>query len=854
MACGRIVYAWLILLCGGLVWAGTWRCVRIGPPQTELIDAMIPVASALAAGTLRPKPAKGNTCPFTPDDYQRLQNAIAEVALINGLELDRNTRTDGNCGPDTILRNLEHMASLNKRGQEALQILKTKGRDQALAFIRKSLVSWIWAHPQVQILPSTTITDIVIMEGVHRTLSDYCGTMGKPFEWIDTPMLWAASAVFECQLVMFMGSGEPQLLVAPSVAGRSTLPVMSVASVNNVHFMALRPAGGKAGVFATDGEGAYRTGNGELSSVVGQSCSDSDEVLGQLLDDEACGELLVFDADADARRQRCDALFGFCGALAKWSAFTAEGQCGDVLDALRSLEGQDQWNIQGNTFQVLQWREVIKQLQWEGLDKLQGLNREVQHQCARLWRAARDDRQGMHKAYTKSRRLYDKLSPTHIECCLERPCETHGNSHRCLQVFRANPLLVLRWRKMWYSLPKVDRERRLCEMVASQRAAHGVQHLGDHEGFHIDYAVLGIPMCRNAFIAVTAIYADTIQRARQNSINSLPNIRDEMGGGIVPASLSAQSLGIWVSRRPLAYTDARSWLLSYAKSHGDTSPLNDKYYLPTGQRCFYYASYLNDRLSKGVDIRHVASKPWFLQMWRVELPWVIPREASGLFTKCGLCEYLKMLATNAKDPAVRKCILQRLGCHYDFQAAQRNALDNIFRESERDPTELLAFGWDKMDQAKTVLPRVNSLTDTSFVKHGKRLVVSLIGVMCPALWKQPLVYTAFENCKHGGNMIGSLMVLMNIKSVVGVSFTCLAWATKNRNVTLLYGFGSGGLFKTVTTCVENSQKPFATPSFNSPPSRTRKNNVNISFASLCSRGASPKSKTRKPNTPTNPQK
>ena len=85
-------------------------------------------------------------------------------------------------------------------------------------------------------------------------------------------------------------------------------------------------------------------------------------------------------------------------------------------------------------------------------------------------------------------------------------------------------------------------------------------------------------------------------------------------------------------------------------------------------------------------------------------------------------------------------------------------MSNIFRESEDDPDNLLAVSWDKMDQAKTIVPRIAPLSSTQFVKGGSRLVVSLIGVLAPCLCRSPLIYTILEDKVHGSDMIASLMV------------------------------------------------------------------------------------------------
>ena len=126
---------------------------------------------------------------------------------------------------------------------------------------------------------------------------------------------------------------------------------------------------------------------------------------------------------------------------------------------------------------------------------------------------------------------------------------------------------------------------------------------------------------------------------------------------------------------------------------------------------------------------------------------------------------LKACITAAVDSSIKHSLLMRLGAHYDFQAAQRNALNLISRESERDASELLYVGWDKMDQQKNVIPRVQALRNTQFLQGGSRLVVSLVGVWAPGLWANPIMYTVLEDQIHGANMIAALLVDMLLESV-----------------------------------------------------------------------------------------
>ena len=154
----------------------------------------------------------------------------------------------------------------------------------------------------------------------------------------------------------------------------------------------------------------------------------------------------------------------------------------------------------------------------------------------------------------------------------------------------------------------------------------------------------------------------------------------------------------------------------------------------------------------------MAGLKYFMKVWRTELPWIKRRPTAGPFTHCGLCDYLKWTMANSSDKGVREQLASVLGEHFQFQAAQRVAMSQIFRESEEHPEDLVAVAWDKMDQAKTIVPRIVALSNTQFMKGGSRLVVSLIGVLAPALFKQPLVYTILEDQVHGGDMIASMMV------------------------------------------------------------------------------------------------
>ena len=124
--------------------------------------------------------------------------------------------------------------------------------------------------------------------------------------------------------------------------------------------------------------------------------------------------------------------------------------------------------------------------------------------------------------------------------------------------------------------------------------------------------------------------------------------------------------------RPTLYVDARVWIDTYARKHGDESPMDLKVFLPAGRKPVYYYAYYHERTTNGRD---VASLKVFLEAWRIELPWVVVCVSECKFTTCGLCDWLRLCidTTPRSQPELLTMYKNRLGAHFDFQAAQRVA-------------------------------------------------------------------------------------------------------------------------------------------------------------------------------------
>ena len=101
--------------------------------------------------------------PLPTTDAQR--RMIADAVHANGLILRSDTLTDGNCGADAILINLERL-KLENAAQKLLRNL-SRGfpRLQVIQALRFQLLIWVRDNQTVEVLPDVSLTDWILMEG-----------------------------------------------------------------------------------------------------------------------------------------------------------------------------------------------------------------------------------------------------------------------------------------------------------------------------------------------------------------------------------------------------------------------------------------------------------------------------------------------------------------------------------------------------------------------------------------------------------------------------------------------------------------------------------------------------------------
>ena len=158
----------------------------------------------------------------------------------------------------------------------------------------------------------------------------------------------------------------------------------------------------------------------------------------------------------------------------------------------------------------------------------------------------------------------------------------------------------------------------------------------------------------------------------------------------------------------------------------------------------------------------------FLRAWRIECPWLIVCKSVSMFTRCSVCEYLRLLIdqTPRDQVALRAALQARLGDHYEFQAAQRLAENRLEEECAHSCGRRWFFLIDKMDQQKTVCPAIwSQLATKMFQDQEKRLVTGLVGSMWFGTRQvRNHVRTVFNDCGHGAEMQCSV-ILQNLHEV-----------------------------------------------------------------------------------------
>ena len=177
-------------------------------------------------------------------------------------------------------------------------------------------------------------------------------------------------------------------------------------------------------------------------------------------------------------------------------------------------------------------------------------------------------------------------------------------------------------------------------------------------------------------MALTGLDVHALLRARGHAVAAPPKLHPMAYG----------ELFMYLRSRDISkYIGVRAWLLAYSEASGDHNPMDGSILLPAGHKYFYRSAMCTAWRKLDYNEKDIPKLSLFLEVWRLELPWVRVRQSHSPFTKCGLCEFLKALAESSSDHSVRAQVIARLGQHYEFATTQRLVISYLWRRSEADP-------------------------------------------------------------------------------------------------------------------------------------------------------------------------
>ena len=334
-----------------------------------------------------------------------------------------------------------------------------------------------------------------------------------------------------------------------------------------------------------------------------------------------------------------------------------------------------------------------------------------------------------------------------IEAELNCDCYRGITTHTCLDAFRQAPNIVRTWRILWRSLPPHSRRESLLVMYTVI-----VRSAAADDPNKLIFPFLGMRVCKTAFRTLTQIGSSSLTQARQHAL---------MGH---KSCLSKSEFGclrlIQNTNKPKLYLDARMWLTHLGDQFGDHSPMDLDTYLPKGRKSYYHCMYIASR--KSCQMLY-ASLNVFLEAWRIALPWLKVTAMSSMFVHCGVCDYLKDQIDRCPrhHKELMQAFIDRLGQHFDFQSAQRLAMDRVGETCDQSAGKCWMLKIDKMDQNALWLPLIWALINTAFFRDDSRVQIGLIGSWWSGLLRSAPIHvrSIFDDCEHGSEMQFSTLIL-----------------------------------------------------------------------------------------------
>ena len=759
----------------------------------------------------------------------RCPAALRDILHVNGLVPDENTAGDGNCGVDAFVRSFL-ACSPTKRGHRNHYCSALRKAENKLAVARDAAAEWLVEHANDSMWDAMTIRSLCqTVSGID--FDTYVRKMRRAGEWVDSAFLHALGCRYGVGVAIFQVGTDPCLVgaqVLPENATEDHSFIVPIGLVNDFHFWGTTPGAALPRPTPID-KGEHPALRASLGMRPGSKATrEAEDDYDETMEDEPGASTYGTHAEniIGAELSLCQALgrwspFGHpseelliamaavraCGKNGSGEVLSVASNCCSRAAALLAL-----------SYEITHADALPERLKCQRLAQMR-----LQNPFS--WQRQRKGTNITSQLLVHSSHI---MTPAALTKHLEHQQCDHADKPECcgLQAFTAAD--VYNWRVLWRSLPWVSRKENLLALYQNSLSGAGCAT----ERWRVQYQCLGRNVCRKLFMALTGIGASSLQNARSGTLEGKVSYatnreRGLHGAGMTNNAKPAAYLGArqWLEHYADRFAewspmDGKAYLPAGRKHmyyYGYFNDITERHGLkpedvmrqpakrrkqgvetPTSASSGMASDAAGPATQASVSTLAVVawSEPngtagegavgraqaragaladvpladlsTFLKAWRTECPWLVVHHTVSMFTRCGVCEYLKMLIDQTPRGAydLREALKARLGDHFAFQGAQRLAHGRVEEECSQSDGEKWFMLIDKMNQNTTVCPSIWSQLSTPFFKDlDRRLICGLNGSM----WFGPQhtthhVRTIFLDCSHGSEMQCSC-ILQNLSEV-----------------------------------------------------------------------------------------
>ena len=461
-----------------------------------------------------------------PSSGIRCPPELVNIASANDLQII-DVRIDGNCRLHAAIKSLMGMAktehSLSAKAAYKELMRHRHSDTDMIVHLRKVMIVWMDKNRDIEMWDGMSFSQLALImsTGGHRSFGSYLAYMAIDTHWIDAGCLHAIANIFGVDFLVFQLGIDPTFVGASYHGGKVTI-VVPVCMVNDLHYWALVKVERAPISNATIQENAKEKGDWAMVLVppgVESPSPSRKRSLGG--NGEADDHDDMPDIDIEPHLipvQDVDAQLSLCQELRSWCPWAPPSQ--ELLIAIQSTmdEGAD-------AIESFRWcmarqgavRQMETEVQLECLCLANLHDSKLYHRAARCHLVKR---QTTLQTHDRSRVCAKEMATTIVRIDRARiekeigsaQCWVNEKPHSCLHPFQADIGIVKNWRTLWRSLSSAMRRETLLKMYRTSLDEHKSQ--GKVTEWRVNYTLLGLPVCLNAFCIVTGIGRSMVVAAR----------------------------------------------------------------------------------------------------------------------------------------------------------------------------------------------------------------------------------------------------------------------------------------------------------------------------------------------------